>query len=122
MGESFNDIIMCRETEKLIKLLQGSQNPTDMGMIILANKMDDINNKLDKNIAELDRKFELKFNELSQKTDSQIEELKKATYFARWLEHHKKPIISVITMLIVFALFGIGGIVTWIKNKLGMGL
>lgn len=120
MGQSIKDVIMCKETEKLVKILQGSQNPTDMGMIILANKMDEINTKLDKNIQELDRKFELRFNELSQKTDKQIEELRKSTHFARWVDSHKKPLTTIFTFLTVLAFCGVSGIVTWLKNKLGL--
>ena len=120
MGYNINDVIMCKETEKLVKILQGSQNPTDMALIILANKMDDINEKLDNNIRELDAKFEQRFNELSAKTDKQIEELKKATHFARWMDNHKKPLLVVSTILLILATCGLSGLVAWIKTKLGV--
>lgn len=58
------DNIMCKETEKLVKLLQGRDNPTDMALLILANKIDILDSKL---------------NSLNQSTE-----------FARWLESHKK--------------------------------
>lgn len=115
----YKDIIMCRETEKLVKILQGSQNPTDMALIILANKMDEINSKLDNNIKELDCKFEQRFKELSEKTDEQIKELRKATSSARWLDSHKKPLTVIVTILFILATCGLGGIVAWAKNKLG---
>ena len=115
-----NDIIMCKETEKLIKILQGSQNPTDMALIILANKMDDINKKIDNSYRQLDDKWEKKFNVLTEKTDKQIEELKKATHFAKWIGLHKKLLIGGLSLLLILATCGIGGITAWIKNKLGM--
>lgn len=120
MGKVINDIIMCKETEKLVKILQGSQNPTDMALIILANKMDEINTKLDNNIKELDLKFEKRFNDLSSKTDKQIEELRKATCFARWLGLHKKLIITISTVISVLAIFGVSGVISWFRNKLGI--
>ena len=120
MGNSIKDIIMCKETEKLVKILQGSQNPTDMALIILANKMDDINSKIDRNIKELDLKFEKKFEDLSIDTNKRIDELKKATVFSRWLDTHKKPILLLATILLVFSICGIQGVVQWIKIKLGL--
>lgn len=120
MGYNIKDVIMCKETEKLVKILQGSQNPTDMALIILANKMDSINEKIDTNIRELDVKFEKRFDELTTKTDKQIEELRKATRFARWMDSHKKPLMAISTLLIVLATCGISGVVAWIKTKLGI--
>lgn len=75
------DNIMCKETEKLVKLLQGRDNPTDMALLILANKIDILDSKL---------------NSLNQSTE-----------LARWLESHKKKIVSVLIVLIVLALFGL---------------
>ncbi len=120
MGNITKDIIMCKETEKLVKILQGSQNPTDMALIILANKMDDINSKIDKNIRELDLKFEKKFEDLSENTTKQIEELKKATSFSRWLDTHKKPIVCLVTILMVLSIWGVSGVAQWLKIKLGL--
>lgn len=120
MGKMIKEIIMCKETEKLVKILQGSQNPTDMALIILANKMDEINTKLDNNIRELDIKFEQRFKELSEKTDQQIEELRKATRFARWMDSHKKPITILSVIVLILATCGISGVISWLKNKFGI--
>jgi len=115
-----NELIMCKETEKLVKILQGSQNPTDMALIILANKMDDLNKKLDVGIRELDQKFEKKINDLSLETKKQIEEIKEATLFAKWIGVHKKLLTTFLIILLVLATCGISGLVTWTKTKLGI--
>lgn len=127
----YNDLIMCKETEKLVKILQGSQNPTDMALIILANKLDHLNTKLDTKIEKLDIKIETKVNELDAKwerrfietnlkTEKQIEELKKATKTARWIDSHKKPLFGVATFLFILSACGVAGVVSWLKNKLGI--
>ena len=114
------DIIMCKETEKLIKILQGSQNPTDMALIILANKMDDINKKLDTGMTELRVEMKRQVDELSIETKKQIEEIRQATLFAKWMGLHKKLLIALSTVLIILSVFGLSGLVSWIKNKFGI--
>lgn len=89
-----NDLVMCKDTERLVKLLAQSENPTDMALIILANKIDSL--------------------------ESKIQDLNEATRFARQLNENKKTIISVVTAVIVFAAFGVSGFIEFIKAKLGL--
>lgn len=89
-----NDLIMCKDTERLVKLLAQSENPTDMALIILANKIDNL--------------------------ESKIQDLNEATRFARQLDENKKTIISVVTAVIVFAAFGVSEFIEFIKTKLGL--
>ena len=89
-----NDLIMCKDTERLVKLLAQSENPTDMALIILANKIDNL--------------------------ESKIQDLNEATRFARQLDENKKTIISIVTAVIVFAAFGVSEFIEFIKTKLGL--
>lgn len=89
-----NDLIMCKDTERLVKLLAHSENPTDMALIILANKIDNL--------------------------ESKIQDLNEATRFARQLDENKKTIISIVTAVIVFAAFGVSEFIEFIKAKLGL--
>ena len=71
-----------------------SENPTDMALIILANKIDSLEDK--------------------------IQELNKATKFARQLDENKKTIMSIMTAIIIFAAFGVSELIEFIKIKLGL--
>lgn len=86
--------IMCKETEKLIRLLGESKNPTDMALVVLANKLDILDEKIDK--------------------------LNKSTEFARWIDNNKKFLVSLFSGLIVLALFGLRVFVEFLKRKLGL--
>lgn len=88
------DSIMCKETERLVRILGSSENPTDMALIILANKIDKLDEKIDK--------------------------LDKATEFARWIDRNKKIISSILVALMVFAVFGMKGLVDLFKNRVGL--
>ena len=91
---SNSDLIMCKDTERLVKLLAQSENPTDMALIILANKINSLEDK--------------------------IQELNKATKFARQLDENKKTIMSIMTAIIIFAAFGVSELIEFIKIKLGL--
>lgn len=91
MSEEFR---MCKETEKLIRILEESENPTDMALIILANKIDSLDQKIDK--------------------------LKEETKFAAWITKNKKAVVGVCVLLLVFACFGVQGVIELFKNKLGL--
>ncbi|NCB03082.1 MAG: hypothetical protein EOM67_13095 [Spirochaetia bacterium] len=99
------DILMSHDTEKLVKILQGSESPTDMALIILANKIDDLKDDLSK---------------LTTQTDQKIKDLRKETQSARWLHTHRKPLIFVTTILLILSSFGIKALVEFIKTKIGM--
>lgn len=88
------EIRMCKETEKLIRILEESENPTDMALIILANKIDSLDQKIDK--------------------------LKEETKFAAWITKNKKAVVGVCVFLLVFACFGVQGVIELLKNKLGI--
>lgn len=107
---------MCKETEKLIKILQGSENPTDMALVILANKIDSLDKKLD----DFKKDNEQKVKELADETKVQFKSLESSTQFARWLEHHKKPLTVLVSLLVILATCGISGIVSYLKNILGI--
>lgn len=99
------DILMSHDTEKLVKILQGSESPTDMALIILANKIDDLKDDLSR---------------LTAQTDQKIESLRKETQSARWLHTHKKPLIFVTTILFILSSFGVKALIEFIKTKIGM--
>lgn len=86
--------IMCKETEKLIRLIGGSESPTDIALVILANKLDILDEKIDK--------------------------LSESTQFARWIDKNKKIIGSIFVGLIVFAIFGLKGLIEFFKKKIGL--
>ena len=88
------ELRMCKETERLIRILEESENPTDMALIILANKIDSLDQKIDK--------------------------LKEDTKFAAWITRNKKFVVGVFVVLLVFACFGFQGVVELLKNKLGL--
>lgn len=96
---------MSHDTEKLVKILQGSESPTDMALVILANKIDDLKEDLGK---------------LTTQTDQKIESLRKETQSARWLHIHKKPLVFVTTILLILSSFGVKTLVEFIKTKLGI--
>lgn len=89
-----NEIRMCKDTERLIKLLANSKNPTDMALIILANKIDGI--------------------------EERMKDLDKATECARWIDKNKKSIISVALALFIFSTFGLAKFMEFIKVKIGI--
>lgn len=88
------EIRMCKETEKLIRILEESENPTDMALIILANKIDGLDQKIDK--------------------------LKEDTKFAAWITRNKRFVAGICVVLLVFACFGIQGVIELLRNKLGL--
>lgn len=88
------DILMCKETERLIRILEESESPTDMALIILANKIDSLDQKLD--------------------------HLREDTKFAAWITKNKKFVIGVCVIGLVFACFGAQGVIELFKNKLGL--
>lgn len=96
---------MSHDTEKLVKILQDSESPTDMALVILANKIDDLKEDLSR---------------LTAQTDQKIESLRKETQSARWLHTHKKPLVFVTTILLILSSFGVKTLIEFIKTKLGI--
>lgn len=107
---------MCRETEKLIKILNGGNNPTDMALIILANKLDDLSNKVDLSIKSTDDKCE----EITLATEKKFIKLREEIKFAKWLETNKRIIRIAASVIIVLSIYGLSGLVSYIKTKLGI--
>ena len=99
------DILMSHDTEKLVKILQGSESPTDMALIILANKIDDLKEDLSK---------------MKLQAEDDLEAIRTETQSARWLHNHRKPIFFVTSVLFILSTFGLKGIIDFIKAKLGM--
>lgn len=85
---------MCKETERLVRILGQSDNPTDIALIILANKIDMLDGKIDK--------------------------LDQSTEFARWIGRNKSTITTIGVVFLVFALFGFRGLVEYLKKKVGL--
>lgn len=95
---------MSHDTEKLVKILQGSESPTDMALIILANKIDDLKEDLGK---------------LNAQTEEKLELIRSETKSARWLNTHRKPIFIITTALFILSSFGFKSLIEFIKTKIG---
>ena len=107
---------MSHDTEKLIKILQGSESPTDMALIIVANKIDD----LKEDLAKLTIQTEERLATLATETDEKFEALKRDTKSARWIHTHRRPMAFVLTILFILSSFGVKALIEFIKTKLGM--
>lgn len=96
MGES--------ETQKLIESLNKSKNPTHKALLVIANKIDVLNEKIEKDNTNIEEKFKQIYTE---------------TRFARQLEKNKKAIMYFGTGVVLLAVFGLNAFISYLRKQIG---
>lgn len=89
---------MCKRTEKLIELIGSSKNPTDIALVLLAQKIDELEKKIDTRLLTVEEK----------------------TKFARWLDEHKSIIKTTSVCMFILATFGISVVIEYLKKQVGL--
>lgn len=92
------------ETQKLIESLNKSKNPTHQALLVIANKIDILNDKIEKSECKTEQSFKKIYTE---------------TNFARQLEKNKKIIIYMGTGIILLAVFGVNAFISYLKKQIG---
>lgn len=92
------------ETQKLIESLNKSKNPTHKALLVIANKIDVLNEKMEKERVYTEAKFKEVYNN---------------TRFARQLEKNKKTFMYLGTSLILLAVFGLNAFISYLRKQIG---